>query len=159
MRQYDGHGAEKQTIFAKMGVLVGVEIVDMGPPTGVAVLCIGSGLLMATCDALAAAGVPVHCAADMGRVPVGRMTWLVESAARDPSHLAVAVHTWHSRSSAADLGGQLAGFDRPLPLFARLRGIGDEAVPARLDSAPTLEALVSRIQAHLELGAVVGVDS
>ena len=82
----------------------GVEAVHLDARTagdGVAVVTVGSGLAMATADALVRARVSVCCVCDVGRLAPARMATVIAYAA--VAHPLTVVHTWHSRSSARAL--------------------------------------------------------
>lgn len=130
----------------------GDEAIPLSPAPGAAVITVGAGLLMATCDALVGAGVPVHCAVDVGRLPDAQKASLLDWAAWVDQHTCLVVHTWHSRSAASrfvellqDHYPDLLAGRTPVPVCFRVRGLGEEALPAALVNHWRIETLIEAV--------------
>ena len=122
-------------------------------PEGLAVICIGAGLMMATVDALEQAGKKVHCAVDVGKLNIDDMVDVMEWACHVKLHTGVVIHTWHSRSSAAKLIKRmgeinptlLSGGGRRL-VHLRVRGFEEDLIASSVKNNWTIEDLIKDIK-------------
>jgi hypothetical protein len=130
---------------------------------------------MYTIDMLAREDILVHCAVDMGGVGVGGMSDIVDFAAQCPQHQATVVHTWHSRSSAAEFAHRLV-LDHPWlflkhgtddfgvgiggPVICRIRGLYENEIPEGFPPREqTIYDLVKKTKEIVCVDQTVGVDS
>lgn len=97
---------------------------------GVALICVGSGLMMATMDDFYIMGIPMCCVVDAGRLEAAELIGLIDWACHTVGHELVAVNIWRSRGSLVDLVPQMQRLtdDEKCKIVFRLRGNGENQI-------------------------------
>lgn len=127
-------------VFERITATTGADVVrytdDLPDGRGVAVLTVGSGLLMLSCDLLRSAEIPVCCGADIGPLRDDQRALVADWARCTDGHLVVAVNAWCSRSPAPSLyralRARFSASSQLAALVARIRGVGEEELPAHV---------------------------
>jgi hypothetical protein len=115
----------------------------------IAVVAVGAGLMMATCDELSQYGLLVHCCVDVGGLSIAQMAQITEWCALSQGHSAVVLHTWHSLSSAGDFSRYLAlqypdliAGRSSARIYPCIKGLDDQNIPAQLVNYRSLREIV-----------------
>lgn len=127
------------------------SLVGYPASSGAAVICVGAGLMMLTCDRLIAAGVPVCCTVDVGGLSLERMAQTIDWAAHANGHRLVVVHAWHSQTAADQVAAtylcQLPHLTQGpgpghAPVIFRLRGYADDRIAPVFPNCWELDDLI-----------------
>lgn len=130
-------------------IVPGLVMVGKG---SISIVAVGSGLMMASMDALALRGIGVCCAVDAGRLDEVHLIRLLEWASQ--VHTLVGCHVWRSRGNLETLYPLLMDMKvrngEWVRIVYRLRGVGEESASRYIVNHDSIEAWCSKIRVLLD---------